>query len=813
MQNNLKLLALTLFIVVSALRCSSSKDIEEVGGKNNRAGDVSFYADNTDISIKETDEKGSFAFKTEKTLEKDVVIILSVKDKGVSLPVDKITLLAGATTAEGEVVFSKEMFEGVDDNLIEVTLTASSEDVSLDNVAVTYDVRKYIYGAPDVTITVDTANVEVFYENVPVKVTVQSNIPMPADATFALSIDGATEGVDCNFPDKNVTIKKGEKEGSVVLTLLKSSFIDGNPDKESGKPGDKAMDIGIKMKTTAAVNMAKSTVIVNAIGGFFTTTYCKPYMVSLASHYMHSFTIGDYTLDPPHLATEKHHYADLRNSLENPIGRIEVPTGTSPLSFVTESRPNYGTANNIAVAWIDWNKDGDFLDEGEFVANIPYTASEANNGAVYTVDLTTPSFVKPGMSTVMRIGVIDKQGDTMTKSGGCGGSSQGDVVDVRIYMVSGVASVTYTGNLSNENITVRGTDVVKTITANIDQSAVADVDIKVSVTGVDENNYVLKDKVIRILKGTKSASTTLTIKESAYRIALQKDTYKIELVPGSKYQSGAGAGTKATYNVQGEGTAPTLSVETTQTGDVIVSEGTDVTVAFKVNISEQSSKEVNVQLNLDAKYADMVKLSTNTVRFAAGSATSQNVNITFKASYFMFNDIRETIPVSISTNTEGIFVNTLKSKVSFSVKGAANRPMLITMSDNVENPANRILDVTSDEQMATCALWFNAPTGSLLDKTIKMDVSLEKSGFSGDVYIRHQDMNDYVLYTGPLTITMEAGVNNSTKRYYIKVPQTSVSQGTTNGVINVKVQTVSGNVKFYNGGKNNIEYQLQVIRN
>lgn len=810
MKINLKLLVLSLFIVVGSLRCSDSKEIEEVGSKSDIVGNMSFYPDHADISIKETDEKGNFTFKTKKAFDKDITIALSIKGEGASLSADQITLSAGMLEVTGEVVFNKDMFDGADNNLIEVVVSASSNEVSLDKMTITYDVHKYIYGAPEVSITVDTANVEVFYENVPVKVTVKSDIALPADATFTLSTDGGKEGVDFNFPDKTVTIKKGETEGSVVLTLLKSSFIDGNP---NNKPGDKAMDIGVKMKTSAAVNLSKSTVIINALGGFFTKTYCLPYMVSLASHYMHSFTIGDYTLDPPHLATEKHHYADLRNNLKTPIGKIEVPTGTSALSFVTESRPGYGTANNIAVAWIDWNQDGDFDDDGEFVANIPYEAKIENNGAVHSVDLTTPSFVKAGMSTVMRIGVIDKNGEKMTKSGGCGGSSQGDVIDVRIYVVSGNEAVTYTGNLANDDITVYEDDIVKTITATLAKPAEVAIDIKVSVKGVDENNYILKDKVITIPMNGTSASTTLTFKKSAYKIALQKDTYEVELIPGSKYKSTAGSGTKARYNVKGEGTAPTLSVETTQTEVVNVPESGNKTATFQVKLSEKNTAgATDVQLNLDSKYGDMATLSTSSVRFNAGETTSKNITITFKSTYFMYNDVSETIPVSISTTTENVFINSLKNRVSFSVKGIEKRPMLISMSDNVENPSNRIIDVTTGEKTATCAIWFYAPTGTVLDKTIKMNVSLEKSGFNGEVYISQNQWGDFVPYTGPITITMEAGIDGSTNRYYIRVPQGSVNPATTNGNINVKVQTTAGNVKFSSSGKNNIEFDLKVVR-
>lgn len=778
MQNNLKLLALSLFIVVSALRCSSSKDIEEVGGKNNRAGDVSFYADNTDISIKETDEKGSFAFKTEKALEKDVVIILSVKDKGVSLPVDKITLLAGATTAEGEVVFSKEMFEGVDDNLIEVTLTASSEDVSLDNVAVTYDVRKYIYGAPDVTITVDTANVEVFYENVPVKVTVQSNIPMPADATFALSIDGATEGVDCNFPDKNVTIKKGEKEGSVVLTLLKSSFVDGNPDKESGKPGDKAMDIGIKMKTTAAVNMAKSTVIVNAIGGFFTKTYCLPYMVSIASHYMRSFTIGDYTLDPPHLVDEKHYYADLRNSLENPIGRIEVPTGTSPLSFVTESRPNYGTANNIAVAWIDWNKDGDFLDEGEFVANIPYTASEANNGAVHTVDLTPPSFVKPGMSTVMRIGVIDKQGDTMTKSGGCGGSSQGDVVDVRIYIVKGADPVTYTGSLTDETVNVSGSDVVKTLVVTLPSDAEEEVEVDVVISGGNDTHYTLSRKSIIIPKGSKNGSATITFKKEFYQVALQNEDFVVELKPKNPYRYTAGTGTKGTLHVTGVGTKPTASLEVAAT-DITVPDGQDKVVNFKIKLSEpDNAKDVDVAIAVGAEFVDMVTLSATSVKIPKGTKEA-SLTLTFKASYFPFKNEIKNIPLTISSNN--VLLDPKKETVTFKVQGSVVKPPLV----KINSASSLAADVSNSDYAVSTPFWTN---GGITQET-QVEIS-----FVGD------NASKAYFEGGGTTklLTFKPDGDKSVTEYVkLFVRQSSFA-------INQKGQTVTLHARAY--GKSNIDF-------
>lgn len=813
MKINLKLLVLSLFIVVGSLRCSDSKEIEEVGSKSDMVGNMSFYTDHTDISIKETDEKGTFTFKTKKAFDKDITIALSIKGEGASLSADKITLSAGMFEVTGEVVFNKDMFDGADNNLIEVVVSASSNEVSLDKMTITYDVHKYIYGAPEVSITVDTANVEVFYENVPVKVTVKSDIALPADATFTLSTDGGKEGVDFNFPDKTVTIKKGETEGSTVLTLLKASFIDGNLENEQGQPGDKAMNIGVKMKTSAAVNLSKSTVIINALGGFFTKTYCLPHITFLTSHYMQTFTIGDYTLNPPHLTTENHYYADLRNSLNTPTGKIEVPTGTSGLSFVTVSNPNGGTTNCIAVAWIDWNQNGDFGDDGEFVANIPYTASVANNGAVHSTNLTIPSFVKIGTSTVMRIGIIEKNNETMTKSNGCGNASQGDVLDVRIHVIKGAEPVTFTGNLANDDITVHEDDIVKTITATLAKPAEVAVDIKVSVKGVDENNYVLKDKVITIPMNGTSASTTLTFKKSAYKIALQKDTYEVELIPGSKYKSTAGSGTKARYNVKGEGTAPTLSVETTQTEVVNVPESGDKTATFQVKLSEKNTAgATDVQLNLDSKYSDMATLSTNSVRFNAGETTPKDITITFKSTYFMYNDVSETIPVSISTTTENVFINSLKNRVSFSVKGIEKRPMLISMSDNVEDPSNRIIDVTTGEKTATCAVWFYAPTGTVLDKTIKMSVSLEKSGFSGEVYISQNQWGDFVPYTGPITITMEAGIDGSTNRYYIKVPQGSVNSGTTDGNINVKVQTTAGNVKFSNSGKNNIEFDLKVVR-
>lgn len=778
MRRNLKLLALSLFAVLGVFGCSNSKHIEEVGNRNNLTGNLLFFADNTDIAIKEGDEKGLFTFEAAQAFDKDITITLSVKGNGASLPVDKLTLLAGETSAKGEVLFSKDMFDGVDANVVEVVVTASSEEVSLNKMTVTYDVRKYIYGAPEVFITVDTAHVEVFYENVPVKVTVKSEIPFPADATFTLTTDGGKEGVDFTFPDKTVTIKQGEKEGSVVLTLLKSSFVDGNPDKESGKPGDKAMDIGVKFKTTAAVNVVQSTVIINALGGYFPKTYCQPYMVSIASHYMRSFTIGDYTLDPPHLVDEKHYYADLRNSLETPIGRIEVPTGTSALSFVTESKPNYGTADNIAVAWIDWNCDGDFEDDGEFVANIPYKASEANNGAVYSVDLTTPAFVSAGLSTVMRIGVIDKNGDKMTKSGGCGGSRQGDVVDVRIYMVKGAAPVTYTGNLIDETVKVNGADVPKTLVATLPSDAEEDVEINVVVSGGNNTHYTLNKKSIIVPKGSRNGSVTMTFKKEFYQMALQNEDFKIELKPKNTYRYTAGTGTKATLHVTGVGTKPTASLNVTAT-DITVLEGQDKVVDFKVKLSEpDNAKDVDVALEIGSEFANMASLSAASIKIPRGT-TEASLKITFKVAYFPFKNEIKSIPLTISSTN--VLIDPSKGTVVFKVQGSVVKPPLV----KINTGAPYIADVTQADFVISSPLWTNGG----ITQQAQVEVSFEGEN-SGKAYFEGGATTKIVTF-------VPDGNKSITQYFKFLVKQSSFTIGG-------KDQTVTMHVKAY--GKSNIDF-------
>ncbi|MEG2493088.1 MAG: GEVED domain-containing protein [Rikenellaceae bacterium] len=773
MKINLKLLVLSLFLMFGMLRCSTD-DITEVGNKNDILGGISLNTENIDIFIKESDVVSPFTIKAKKAFDKDVAIKLSVDVSGASLPVSKIVIPAGKTEVTGEIKFNKDMFDGSTKSLISVVLSAESDDVSLTNVKIVYDVRRYIYGAPEVSLLLDSSQVEVWSADVPVKVIIKSDAPFTEDVTFAVSSDGGKENVDYTLTNKSVTIRKGEREGFTTLTLLRSSFVGSNTDR----PGDKAMDIGVKIKTDAKINIIKSTAIINAIGGFFVKTYCFPYMVSIASHYMHTFTIGSYTLDPPHLASELHYYEDLRNSNEKKIGKIEVPTGVSPLTFVTESKPGYGSASNLAVAWIDWNADGDFSDDGEFVAKIPYVAKIESNGAKYSVDVNTPSFVKPGFSTTMRIGVIDTEGDKMTRSGGCGGASQGDVVDVRIYIVKGVDVIPFTGSLSNETISVTGADVSRTIVVTFPSEVEDDTEVSISVTGGNSTHYKLSSNKIIVPRGSKTGSATITFKKEFFQVALQNEDFNIELKPLNPYLYKAGSGTKAKFNVSGVGTKPTAFIDVTST-DVTVAENTDKIVPLKITLSEpDNTKDVNVAINAGVGFEDMVLLSAKSVTIPKGQ-TSVSLSATFKSSYFPFKGDVKKVPITITSSN--VIIDSKKGTLIFSVQGSAIKPALVAINTG----ASYTTDVTGGDFTVSSPFWTKGK--------IMQDVQVVIS-FAGENAAKAKFEDG----TTSKILTFEADGNNSVTEYFTFIVKQSAF------VRNQKGQTVTMSAKAY--GKSNIDF-------
>lgn len=97
------------------------------------------------------------------------------------------------------------------------------------------------------------------------------------------------------------------------------------------------------------------------------------------------------TIDNPSTSTSS--YVDYTSKSTN------VTKGTSQTLTIT---PNSSSSTNYCKVWIDWNKDGDFLDSGEEVL------SKSGSATTYSASVLVPTSAVVG-STRMRVGVLRSQ--------------------------------------------------------------------------------------------------------------------------------------------------------------------------------------------------------------------------------------------------------------------------------------------------------------------------------------------------------------------------------------------------------------------
>lgn len=174
-------------------------------------------------------------------------------------------------------------------------------------------------------------------------------------------------------------------------------------------------------------NLQRSTqafsLIVSGIGG---STYCNSASTNNTGTRIDSVAFGGIT----NKNTSVHsNYSDFTNV----TGNIQ-PNQTIPISIKVNSSDGSSATRKIKV-FIDYNNNGSFNDPGEMVATNAVTDNSINGiGGIFTANIATPSGLKIGNYTMMRIVVRDSAATTDSATA-CGNYANGETQDYRIQFV------------------------------------------------------------------------------------------------------------------------------------------------------------------------------------------------------------------------------------------------------------------------------------------------------------------------------------------------------------------------------------------
>ncbi len=432
-----------------------------------------------------------------------------------------------------------------------------------------------------------------------------------------------------------------------------------------------------------------------------------------------------------------------------------------------------------AIAWIDWNQDGDFADSGETIdlGNV----SNVSNGALPTKAVAVPANAKVG-NTRMRVSAKYNANPTS-----CETNFDGEVEDYTVNVSAGVADttapvITLSGS-STMNLTVGGTftDPGATATDNVDgnltSSIVVTGSVNTSTVGTYTLNYNVSDaagnaaaqvsRTVNVNADTQAptaptnvtasniAQTTATLNWSASTDNVAVTGYEVfsgstsvGTVTGTSANiTGLTANTSYTYTVKakdaaGNASASSSSVTFTTLSTSVsycASKGNRVTYEWIDNV------ELGGMTNATGANGGYGDFTSKVATLAQGSAT----NAMIVSAGFRSTAYTEHWAVWIDFNQNGTF-ETSEKVVSGSSSSANN------LSANVAVPANALLGQT---RMRVSMKYNSAQTacetfadGEVEDYTVNITASTSSfalfSGNSGDPLGNERSL-DLMTYPNP----------------------------------------------------------------
>ena len=455
-----------------------------------------------------------------------------------------------------------------------------------------------------------------------------------------------------------------------------------------------------------------------------------------------------------------------------------------------------------AIAWIDWNQDGDFADSGETIdlGNV----SNVSNGALPTKAVAVPANAKVG-ATRMRVSAKYNANPTS-----CETNFDGEVEDYTVNVSAGVADttapvITLNGS-ATMNLTVGGsfTDPGATATDNVDGNLTSSIVVTGSVTtstvGTYTLNYNVSDaagnaaaqvsRTVNVNADTQApsvptnvtasniAQTTATLNWSASTDNVAVTGYEVfsgstsvGTVTGTSANiTGLTANTSYTYTVKakdaaGNNSASSSAVTFTTLSNQVTycaSKGNRSTYEWIDNV--ELGGMTNSSEN-DGGYKDN---TSKVATLAQGSAT----NAMIVSAGFRSSSYTEHWAVWIDFNRNGTFESSEKV-VSGSSSSANN------LSANVAVPANALLGNT---RMRVSMKYNSAQTacetfadGEVEDYTVNITASSSSFSVLGNTNAQalgNEDSLSLTAYPNPASNNIQVKLNSKAENLTYRIVNT-----------------------------------------
>lgn len=250
-----------------------------------------------------------------------------------------------------------------------------------------------------------------------------------SDKATTFDIVTTRTGSDSSMPNSSsITIPAGKTSAEGTITFSRADFD--TPDKIS--------------LVTLTINSTKVPINENAKSISFEAKAAPEEglpVVALCSFsngfgnyiYTKSFTVGNYSLKPEHTPASDirfYGYTDMSGTAPSQFLPVTATVSEGATISITYGNVDSGAKDPyLAVAWVDWNKDGKLTDSEKLIYH-KWSPGNVIGGVVGTTTgtLTAPERTKNG-TYIMRIGSLHDSGSMI---GGCGTSQNSDICDIRI---------------------------------------------------------------------------------------------------------------------------------------------------------------------------------------------------------------------------------------------------------------------------------------------------------------------------------------------------------------------------------------------
>lgn len=349
-------------------------------------------------------------------------------------------------------------------------------------------------------------NVTIGKTDITKEFTVKSELEATEDIIVALTTN-ATDG-EATLSQSEVIIKKGEMSAKAEITFIAAKFTEGAPSKDiSVSTGDQSITYTL---TTGIGSDAKRLCEVDF--GFINYVVAR------------WFSVGDYN-NPEHpvIASSQGQYG-----YDDKTAKLQIDISEGDAISITMANLNSTVTDNYAaVAWVDWNTDGQLSESEEVVSKTIIAGEHFNTKDVVIGKLKAPSGTADGIY-YMRIGVLNPAGMT----GGCGTSENGDVTDLAINYTSTPSTkkpVLSIQSLDPNTVEVTDKDYTGRITISLNRALSSETTVTLKASSSTSLNGTLSTSTVVFAAG--ELSKTVTIKFAAADFPTPNEKAVVTITP------------------------------------------------------------------------------------------------------------------------------------------------------------------------------------------------------------------------------------------------------------------------------------------